>query len=103
VIIANSDFLNGLIQRSCKKAIEELEKINQGYGKTNYRLWCCFLSSKILGEPFPVYYVNGLPQMIDAVHLPIVLPEVENIYQQKTDYPFRECFGLGLGQQRIKW
>jgi leucyl-tRNA synthetase len=36
-----------------------------------------FLSSKILGEPFPVYYVNGLPQMIDAV--PIVLPEVENI------------------------
>jgi leucyl-tRNA synthetase len=35
--------------------------------------------------------VNGLPQMIDAVHLPIVLPEVENIYQQKTDLPFREC------------
>jgi leucyl-tRNA synthetase len=34
-----------------------------------------------------VYYVNGLPQMIDAVHLPIVLPEVENIYQQKMDYP----------------
>jgi hypothetical protein len=35
--------------------------------------------------------------MIDAVHLPIVLPEVENTYQQKTDYHFRECFGLGLG------
>jgi hypothetical protein len=37
------------------------------------------------GEPFPVYYVNGLPQMIDAVFTNC-LPEVENIYQQKTVY-----------------
>jgi leucyl-tRNA synthetase len=59
-----------------------------------------FSQSKILGEPFPVYYVNGLPQMIDAVHLPIVLPEVENIYQQKTDYPLGMLwFGLGIQQK----
>jgi leucyl-tRNA synthetase len=38
------------------------------------------------GEPFPVYYVNGLPQMIDAQHLPIILPEVESIYLPKTVY-----------------
>jgi leucyl-tRNA synthetase len=36
-------------------------------------------SSALLGEPFPVYYVNGLPQMIDAQHLPIILQEVENL------------------------
>jgi leucyl-tRNA synthetase len=39
VIIANSDFLNGLTYKeAAKKAIEELRKLNQGYGKTNYRL-----------------------------------------------------------------
>jgi hypothetical protein len=49
------------------------------------------------------YIVNGLPQMIDAQHLPIILPEVENIYQQKTITAFRNAwFGLGI-QQRIKW
>jgi leucyl-tRNA synthetase len=44
-----------------------------------------FSRQRYWGEPFPVYYVNGLPQMM-MMHLPIVLPEVENIYQQKTDY-----------------
>jgi leucyl-tRNA synthetase len=34
-----------------------------------------FSLASVIGEPFPVYYVNGLPQMIDAQHLPIILPE----------------------------
>jgi leucyl-tRNA synthetase len=61
-------------------------KLNQGYGKTNYRLRDAF-PSEILGEPFPVYYVNGLPQMIDAVHLPIVLPEVEKYLPTEDGLP----------------
>jgi hypothetical protein len=44
------------LKEAAKKAIEELEKI-QGW-KTNYRLRDAVFSSKILGEPFPVYYVN---------------------------------------------
>jgi hypothetical protein len=47
------------LQKAAKKAIEEL-KLNQGYGKITV-CGCCF-QSEILGEPFPVYYVNGLPQ-----------------------------------------
>lgn len=89
VIIANSDFLNGLnYKEATKKAIAELEKINQGQGKTNYRLRdAVFSRQRYWGEPFPVYYVNGLPQMIDAKHLPIKLPEVEKYLPTEDGLP----------------
>ena len=89
VEIANSDFLNGLnYKEATKKVIIELEKINQGKGKTNYRLRdAVFSRQRYWGEPFPVYYVNGLPQMIDAKHLPIVLPEVEKYLPTEDGQP----------------
>jgi leucyl-tRNA synthetase len=89
VIIANSDFLNGLnYKEATKKAITELEKINQGKGKTNYRLRdAVFSRQRYWGEPFPVYYVNGLPQMIDQKHLPIALPEVEKYLPTEDGQP----------------
>jgi leucyl-tRNA synthetase len=77
--LVDSDFLNGLnYKKGTYKVIEELEKIGQGKGKTNYRLRdAVFSRQRYWGEPFPVYYVNGLPKMIDVQHLPIILPEVE--------------------------
>jgi leucyl-tRNA synthetase len=88
-ILANSDFLNGLnYKEGTKKVIEELEKLNQGKGKTNYRLRdAVFSRQRYWGEPFPVYYVNGLPQMIDAQHLPIILPEVEKYLPTEDGQP----------------
>ena len=89
VIIANSDFLNGLAYKEAtKKAISELEKLDQGEGKTNYRLRdAVFSRQRYWGEPFPVYYVNGMPQMIDKKQLPIRLPEVEKYLPTETGEP----------------
>ena len=89
VEIANSDFLNGLnYKEATQKAITELEKLGQGKGKTNYRLRdVVFSRQRYWGEPFPVYYVNGLPKMIDTQHLPIILPEVEKYLPTEDGLP----------------
>ncbi len=87
--LVNSDFLNGLDYKSgTKKIIEELEKLGAGNAKVNYRLRdAVFSRQRYWGEPFPVYYVNGLPQMIDKKHLPIVLPEVEKYLPTEDGQP----------------
>ena len=87
--LVNSDFLNGMgYKDGIQKVIAELEKINQGYGKINYRLRdAVFSRQRYWGEPFPVYYVNGLPKMIDAQHLPIILPEVEKYLPTEDGLP----------------
>ena len=87
--IANSDFLSGLkYKKALKLAIFELEKRGIGYGKINYRLRdAVFSRQRYWGEPFPVYYKDGMPQMIDAKHLPIVLPEVEKYLPTEDGQP----------------
>ncbi|KOP37660.1 leucine--tRNA ligase [Flavobacterium sp. WLB] len=89
VEIAASDFLNGLNYKDATaKAIYKLEEIGQGTGKTNYRLRdAVFSRQRYWGEPFPVYYVNGLPKMIDTQHLPIILPEVEKYLPTEDGLP----------------
>lgn len=87
--LVNSDFLNGLgYKEGTKKIIEALENIKQGKGKTNYRLRdAVFSRQRYWGEPFPVYYINGLPQMIDSKYLPIRLPEVEKYLPTEDGQP----------------
>lgn len=87
--LAESDFLNGLsYYEAVPKVIAELEKLNQGEGKINYRLRdAVFSRQRYWGEPFPVYYVDGMPQMIAAEHLPIRLPEVEKYLPTEEGEP----------------
>ncbi|NND24499.1 MAG: leucine--tRNA ligase [Flavobacteriaceae bacterium] len=88
-VIGNSDFLNGLnYKKATKRAIYELEQLGQGEGKTNYRLRdAVFSRQRYWGEPFPVYYINGMPQMIADEHLPLRLPEVEKYLPTETGEP----------------
>jgi leucyl-tRNA synthetase len=87
--ITNSDFLNGLDYKTAvKKIIEELEAIGQGQGRVNYRLRdAVFSRQRYWGEPFPVYYVDGLPRMIEEKYLPLKLPEVEQYLPTTTGDP----------------
>jgi len=88
-VIVNSDFLNGLpYKKAVKRVIFELEQMGQGQGKINYRLRdAVFSRQRYWGEPFPVYYIDGMPQMIDVEHLPIELPEVEKYLPTETGEP----------------
>ncbi len=71
-----------------KKAIEILEKVGKGKKMTNYKLRdAVFSRQRYWGEPFPVYYKDGLPHMIDEKHLPLELPNVDNYLPTEEGHP----------------
>lgn len=88
-IIANSDFLNGLDAKTAmKKAIEAIEEKGLGKGKTNYRLRdAVFSRQRYWGEPFPVYFENELPKLVNDEQLPIRLPEVDKYLPTEEGEP----------------
>ena len=86
----NSDFLNGCTNfgEAVAKVLAALEAKGAGKAKVNYRLRdAVFSRQRYWGEPFPVYYKNGLPQMIGEEHLPILLPEVEKYLPTEEGNP----------------
>jgi len=86
----NSDILNGCTNfgEAVDKVLAALEAKGAGKAKVNYRLRdAVFSRQRYWGEPFPVYYKNGLPQMIGEEHLPIHLPEVEKYLPTEEGNP----------------
>ena len=86
----NSDILNGCTNfgEAVAKVLAALEAKGAGKAKVNYRLRdAVFSRQRYWGEPFPVYYKNGLPQMIGEEHLPIHLPEVEKYLPTEEGNP----------------
>jgi leucyl-tRNA synthetase len=88
-VIANSDFLNGLeAKMAMKKAIEAIEARGLGKGKTNYRLRdAVFSRQRYWGEPFPVYFENESPKLVNDDQLPIRLPEVDKYLPTEAGEP----------------
>ena len=86
----NSDILNGCTNfgEAVDKVLAALEAKGAGKAKLNYRLRdAVFSRQRYWGEPFPLYYKNGLPQMIGEEHLPIHLPEVEKYLPTEEGNP----------------
>ena len=86
----NSDILNGCnnFSEAVAKVLAVLEAKGAGKAKVNYRLRdAVFSRQRYWGEPFPVYYKNGLPQMIGEEYLPIHLPEVEKYLPTEEGNP----------------
>lgn len=88
-IVTNSDFLNGLtVKEAIEKAKEYIKENNLGHVKTNYRLRdAIFSRQRYWGEPFPVYYKDGLPYMLPLDKLPLELPEVDKFLPTETGEP----------------
>ncbi|MDO4229152.1 MAG: leucine--tRNA ligase [Capnocytophaga sp.] len=86
----NSGFLNNCsnFNEAFDIVVSYLESRGCGSRKTNYRLRdAVFSRQRYWGEPFPIYYVNGLPQTIDTQHLPIELPKVEKYLPTEDGQP----------------
>jgi leucyl-tRNA synthetase len=88
-IITNSDFLDGLpVKKAIKRAIHELEEKGIGKKQTNFRLRdAVFSRQRYWGEPFPVYYDNGVAKAIADEHLPVELPEVDKYLPTEDGKP----------------
>ena len=88
-VMINSGFLNGMQVKDAIQAMKE-HITNTGLGrvKVNYRLRdAVFSRQRYWGEPFPVYYKNGMPYMIPESCLPLLLPEVSNFKPTTTGEP----------------
>jgi leucyl-tRNA synthetase len=87
--IIHSDFLNGLeVKEAIKKAVSVIEEKELGVGKTNFRLRdAIFGRQRYWGEPIPVYYKDGIPQVLNEKELPLLLPEVDKYLPTETGEP----------------
>ncbi|MDR2120176.1 MAG: leucine--tRNA ligase [Tannerella sp.] len=88
-IMINSGFLNGLtVTDAIRKAKAHVEAHGLGRVKVNYRLRdAIFSRQRYWGEPFPVYYKDGMPYPVDAEALPLELPEVDKFLPTETGEP----------------
>lgn len=100
--------LNGLtVKEAIAKTKQFIEEKGLGKVKVNYRLRdAIFSRQRYWGEPFPVYYKDGVPYLMDEKELPLLLPEVDSYlptsdgqpplgrakgWQTKEGYPIELC------------
>lgn len=88
-IMMNSGFLNGMtVKEAIEKTKEYVRENKLGRVKVNYRLRdAIFSRQRYWGEPFPVYYKEGLPYMLPLDKLPLELPEVDKYLPTESGEP----------------
>ena len=88
-IMCNSGFLNGMtVKEAIPAAIEYVEKQGIGHRKINYRLRdAIFSRQRYWGEPFPMYFKDGIATPMTLADLPLQLPEVDKFLPTETGEP----------------
>ncbi len=88
-IICSEGFLKGMkVPQAITRAIQELEELNAGEGRINFRLRdAAFGRQRYWGEPIPIYYKDGIPYPLPESALPLVLPEVDKFLPTEDGEP----------------
>ncbi|MDE6694665.1 MAG: class I tRNA ligase family protein, partial [Bacteroidales bacterium] len=106
--LINSQFLDGLcVKDAIARMVQEIEARGLGKAQINYRLRdAIFSRQRYWGEPFPIYYKNGIPHTLSDDKLPLLLPEVDKYlpteegepplaraknWQTEDGYPLETC------------
>jgi len=101
----NSDFINGMpVKEAITAVINKVNELGIGYGTVNYRLRdAIFSRQRYWGEPFPMYYKDGMPYPVDENDLPIVLPEIDKYLPTETgEPPLARAKGWGYEGKNVK-
>ena len=87
--MCNSGFLNGMdVKEAIPAAIDYVEKHGLGRRKVNYRLRdAIFSRQRYWGEPFPIYYKDGIATPLPKDKLPLTLPEISQYKPTETGEP----------------
>ena len=88
-IMCNSGFLNGLtVKEAIPAAIDYVEKNGIGHRKINYRIRdAIFSRQRYWGEPFPIYYKDGIATPVAFEDLPLTLPEIDQYKPTEDGQP----------------
>ena len=88
-IMCNSGFLNGMsVEEAIPAAIDYVEAQGIGQRKINYRLRdAIFSRQRYWGEPFPIYFKDGVAVPMDTSVLPLELPEVDAFLPTESGEP----------------
>lgn len=87
--LVNSDFINGMqVKEAVGAVIRKIESLGLGKGTINFRLRdAIFSRQRYWGEPFPVYFRDGIPYTLEEDELPLELPEVDAYLPTETGEP----------------
>ncbi len=88
-ISVNSGFISGLKTKDAiAEVIKRIEEKGIGKGTINFRLRdAIFSRQRYWGEPFPIYYKNGIPYALDESELPLKLPDVDKYLPTEDGEP----------------